>query len=300
MSRDRLGEFRAEAQNRDDDYRQASPQAMEMGAVSSHGGPTGFQDMVREVEQDIEAIQQQVEQVDRLNQRTLQAVGDDQISRCRQERDQVSGQIDQLIRQAQGRLEQVTGENQRLPPADPDTAARKGRTAALTRRFQDVIERYRELEDVYWKKSRERLKRQYKVAKPLATDDEIEQALDDERAGQIFTESLLNTSRMGDARRVMRDVETRQQEMRQIEKKALELNALFIRLNEIVNAQQEVIDNIEVQVGNTVADTAAANEQVEKAISIRKRTRKKLWILLIVVILIIVAIVLAVVLSVKK
>ncbi|KAJ1992928.1 hypothetical protein H4R33_000865 [Dimargaris cristalligena] len=298
MSRDRLGEFRAEAQPGDGYY--PAPASLEMGNLNPAGSdPSGFHEQIRGIEQELEAIQQQVDQVDRLNQRTLQAVGEDQSNRCRQERDQVSTEIDQLIRRAQGGLEELTTENQRLPVGAPDTAARKGRTAAVTRRFQEVIERYRELEDVYWNKSRDRLKRQYKVAKPLATDEEIEQALDDERAGQVFTQSLLSSTRVGDARRVMREVETRQLEMRQIEKKALELNALFVRLNEMVHAQQEVIDNIEVQVGNTVTDTAAANEQVEKAISIRKRTRKKLWILTIIVILIIIAIVLAVVFSVK-
>ncbi|KAJ1980682.1 hypothetical protein H4R34_002360, partial [Dimargaris verticillata] len=77
-------------------------------------------------------------------------------------------------------------------------------------------------------------------------------------------------------------------------KKALELNALFIRLNEIVNAQQETIDNIEVGVNNTVADTRVANEQVDTAIKIRRRTRKKLWCLLVLIILIIIAVALGV------
>ncbi|KAJ1969424.1 hypothetical protein IWQ62_000630 [Dispira parvispora] len=286
MSRDRLGEFRAGAQQPGH-----GGTGYEMNAMTPGGGNLAdFHQESRQVELLIQQVAQKVDQIDRLNQRTLQAVGEEQTNRCRQERDQLSGEIDQQIKQVQGTLQQLMAQTQSLPPSSPDASSRKGRATALTRQFQESISNYQQIENTYWQKSRDRLKRQYKVAKPTAGDEEIEQALDDERAGQIFTQSLLTSSRMGEARRVLREVESRQQEMRQIEKKALELNALFIQLNEIVNTQQEVIDKIEVQVNDTVADTMAANEQVEKAVSIRKRTRKKLWILTAVVIILLIAI----------
>ncbi|KAJ1975304.1 hypothetical protein H4R35_003205 [Dimargaris xerosporica] len=218
-------------------------------------------------------------------------------NRCREERDQLGAEIDESFRHAKGLLEQLTSQNQRLPPNSPDTNARKGRTAAVTRQFQEVVERYREIEDSYWNKSRDRLKRQYKVAKPLATEEEIDQALDDERAGQVFTQSLLTSTRVGDARRVLREVETRQQEMRQIEKKALELNALFIRLNEIVNAQQETVDNIEINIQKITADVRDTNRQTEEAINIRRKTRTKLWVLLGIGALIVVVVVVVIVIT---
>ncbi|KAJ1969425.1 hypothetical protein IWQ62_000631 [Dispira parvispora] len=274
------------------------PQQYEMNTLNPDGSILTFHQETLHVERLIEVVNQKVQNIDRLNQRTLQAVGEEQIKRCQSERDHESEQIDQELRMAQQALEKVTAENQQLPTTNSEAQSRRGKTTALTRKLQETIAHYQDVENAYLLKSRDRLRRQYKVARPLAADDEVEQALDDERAGQIFTQSLLTTNRMGDARRVVYEVESRQQEMRTVEKKVLELNALFIRLNEMLNAQQEVMDNIDVHVDETLADTTAANQQVEEAITIRKRTRKKLWIVAIIVLLIIIAIVLAVTLSV--
>ncbi|KAJ1661037.1 hypothetical protein IWQ61_000129 [Dispira simplex] len=275
------------------------PQQYEMNTLNnSDGSLFMFHQETLHVERLIDLVSQKLDNIDKLNQRTLQAVGEEQIKRCQSERDHQSEEIDQDIQTTQQALEKVTNENQQLPATSSEAQSRRGKATALTRKFQEVIAHYQDVENAYLLKSRDRLRRQYKVARPLASDDEIEQAMDEERAGQVFTQSLLMTNRMGDARRVVYEVESRQQEMRTVEKKVLELNALFIRLNEMLHAQQEVMDNIDVHVNETLADTTAANQQVGEAITSRKRIRKKLWIVLIIIILIIIAVVLAVTLSV--
>ncbi|KAJ1981128.1 hypothetical protein H4R33_005312 [Dimargaris cristalligena] len=286
MSRDRLGEFKVTTPH-------SAVVAVDHSA-SSNSQAIFYEEVIR-IEKQIEELQSQIDAIDQQNQRSLQAVGEDQINRSRQESDALTAEVDQHIRTLQKALE-VLGESNRNVLGPPEQAARRGRTAALTRQFQTAVEHYRDAEDRHWSKSRERLERQYKVAKPTATTEEVQAALDDERAGQIFTQSLLSSTRIGEARRVMKEVETRQREMRQIEKKALELNALFIRLNEMATTQQEMFDTIEVQVQETVKETEAANHEVTQAIEIRKRTRQKMWILtgVVLVVIAIIAIVVAV------
>ncbi|KAJ1926282.1 hypothetical protein IWQ60_003938 [Tieghemiomyces parasiticus] len=284
MSRDRLQELQSEARGQDHQSMPMIPQPSELDPSSQF-----YQD-VRNVEQEIDTLRYHIETLSRANQRSLQAVGDAQTQRILTEVENIQTDLTTKINSIKQMLEHLTAQNQHLPHSHPDSAARRGRTTALTRTFQDTIEHYRDVDHTHWSKTRDRLIRQYRIAKPTATEDEINSAVDDERAGQIFTESILASTRMSDARRVLRSVESRQREMRQIEKKALELNALFVRLNEIVNAQQEVIDTVEIQVNETVKETEAANVQVTKAIEIRKSSRKKLWIISIIVLLVLIGI----------
>ncbi|KAJ1970948.1 hypothetical protein H4R34_005898, partial [Dimargaris verticillata] len=86
MSRDRLNEFRADVQ-RANGPGYSNPNEMEMGSMKNDSNLAGFYEEVRQVEYHIGSTQQKVDQIDRLNQRTLQAVGEDQTNRCREERD---------------------------------------------------------------------------------------------------------------------------------------------------------------------------------------------------------------------
>ncbi|KAJ2786865.1 Syntaxin-3 [Coemansia interrupta] len=76
------------------------------------------------------------------------------------------------------------------------------------------------------------------------------------------------------------------------------LNRMFIDMQEIVAEQQDVLDNIEQAVDNTLDHTTQANEQVKRATWLRIKIRRKKWWLLFLLLILIIAIALSVALPV--
>ncbi|KAG5653974.1 hypothetical protein H0H81_008842 [Sphagnurus paluster] len=109
----------------------------------------------------------------------------------------------------------------------PDVQMRKNRASFVRAKFLEAIQNYQRVEQDYRAKSRQRIERQLKVVKPDATPEEIEVAT--EGGGQqIFAEALSSSSRYGESRSVLRDVQDRQQELRKMEETLAELAQLFI------------------------------------------------------------------------
>ncbi|KAI7820083.1 t-SNARE [Kickxella alabastrina] len=172
--------------------------------------------------------------------------------------------------------------------------ARSSRQQALTKRFADQISRYRQMEYDSSKRQRVQLERQYKIVRPDATEEEVRDAVDNENANQVFSQAVINTNRANKAREVLKDVESRRQQIRNIEQSISQLAEMFVEVNEMVNQQQQKFDNIEAAVEDAHVNIDKGNVETKQAIVHTKSSRKlKWWILFIVIIiLVIIAVVL--------
>ena len=89
----------------------------------------------------------------------------------------------------------------------------------------------------------------------------------------------------------------REDEIRQIEQSVGELNELFRDVAHIVREQGDVLDTIDVNVENTLADTRGADVELRSASRYQKAARNKACCLLLVLAIVLVIVVLAVVLN---
>lgn len=103
-----------------------------------------------------------------------------------------------------------------------DKVANQQQQKALARKLMEVAKEYQSLQQSAKKGYKENLKRQYKIAKPYASDAEIEQVVESGQAGSVFQQELLS-SRVNEQRRVLQDVQNRQQDLEKIEKSIVEL-----------------------------------------------------------------------------
>jgi syntaxin 1B/2/3 len=60
---------------------------------------------------------------------------------------------------------------------------RKPRTLTLSRQFQDAITRFQNVQHQNGQKSKENVARQYRIANPAATDEEIRRLVDEDQGG---------------------------------------------------------------------------------------------------------------------
>ncbi|PWW78692.1 t-SNARE [Tuber magnatum] len=86
----------------------------------------------------------------------------------------------------------------------------------------------------------------------------------------------------------------REEEIRGIEQGITELNEIFRDLGTMVNQQGEMIDDIEVYVGNTATSTKAADQELTQAARYQKGARNKACCLLLILSIILTVVLLAI------
>ena len=89
----------------------------------------------------------------------------------------------------------------------------------------------------------------------------------------------------------------REGEIRQIEQSVGELNELFRDVAHIVREQGDVLDVIDVNVGNTLDDTRGADVELRSASRYQKAARSKACCLLLILAIVLIIVILAVVLG---
>lgn len=152
----------------------------------------------------------------------------------------------------------------------------------IERRLKDVSGQYQNIESDFRRALRENMERQYRIVRPDATPEEVEQHIENPDT-QVFAQALMQGNRMGNAQNVRQAVTARHEAIQKIESQMIELSQLFQQMNELVEEQEVAVANIEQKAEEVVEDMGKGNEQIEVAItSAKARNRKKWWCLLIV------------------
>jgi len=286
MSRDRLAELRG-----DSNKLNTRPTDIEMGQIGVPNMDSFFQE-VEYLQSEIQKIYERVRSIEDFHGRSLNILDEQQASRNNQQLDRVVEETKTIINGVKTRIKAIDLMNQKLPAASGDTQIRRTQHSALTKKFIDAVGHFQNVEREYRQKYRQKMEKQYRIANPQATEQEIQNAVNDESAGQVFAQQVMQTSRTGEAKKVLREVQERHEDIKKIEKTILELNALFQEMSLLVNNQQTIIDNIEQHVEGIVDHVDEAGKQLDTAIQHRRSSRAKLWCICFCVVLIIIAIVL--------
>ncbi|KAJ2664143.1 hypothetical protein IWW48_000912 [Coemansia sp. RSA 1200] len=195
-----------------------------------------------------------------------------------------------LVVRLKNELDAVERMNRTTQLSPSEEATRRSRHSVLARKLMGVIDKYRILE-------RESQKR-YRALRPNATDEEVAEAATNEASRSVFAMDVMSSYQSKVARRMLRDVENRDQDIREISNTIELLNGMFVEIQDLVYQQQDVLDNIEQAVESTHENVQEGNKMVDRAKWYRIKTRKKMWCFIFLVILIIIGIALGIALPV--
>ncbi|KAJ1957820.1 hypothetical protein EC988_000637 [Linderina pennispora] len=276
---------------------QPSSQFASTGGISD----TDFFGMIDSITGQMAEVDRRISDIAQLHEQALNATSEQRHAQVSRDRDQLVADTNAVITDIKRSLQTV---DRVLQQSDPSVSksqkvARTSRQQGLARKFSEQLQRYRQMEHQYSQRNKERLERQYRIARPDATDAEIADAIESDQAGQVFAQSIMQTSRVGEARRVLRDVEERQADIQKIERTIEELAQMFLEVAEMAERQQEMLDTIDNAVEETHGHVEMAKTEVDTAIDRRIKSRRRLRIILALVTLIIAIIVVIVVLKVK-
>ena len=107
----------------------------------------------------------------------------------------------------------------------------------------------------------------------MADADEVDELIESGQSEQMFQNAILEAGR-GHIEDTLLEIAERREAVKEIEKKLLELYQIFIDLSALVEAQGEVLDNIEVQVAKSVDYVASGTAALSKAKEYQNKGRK--------------------------
>jgi syntaxin 1B/2/3 len=149
--------------------------------------------------------------------------------------DQAQDETNLFLEDARNRLQALALQTKSNP--GKDARVRKAKQSALAKNVMKSAEQYQKIQSKYRKEYRKRMEREIRIARPDATPQDIERALDS-RSGPIFAQEMLS-SKVQDQRRVLKEVQGRHEELKRIETSIDELVNIFQEMQLLIEVSQD-------------------------------------------------------------
>lgn len=160
----------------------------------------------------------------------------------------------------------------------------------LAKKFIDGLTKYQTIQQQYQRAQQERVKRQYLIVNPNATQEELEAVADDQHAGPVFAQQLLSSQRYGAVRNQLDSVQQRHDEIVKLAQSIEQLHQLFMDMQTMIEAQDAYVMQVSNHINETAASTRKAADEMRVAVKHKKTSikRKRLMILCCVILLLVI------------
>eukprot|EP01118_Nematostelium_gracile_P009538 TRINITY_DN3232_c0_g2_i1.p1 TRINITY_DN3232_c0_g2~~TRINITY_DN3232_c0_g2_i1.p1 ORF type:complete len:295 (-),score=100.24 TRINITY_DN3232_c0_g2_i1:29-913(-) len=258
--------------------------------------PTGDNEFMRQFFDDVNSIQEGMSSIRRnlllIEEKYAQSLGAmdlDKGAKSSEELEELITRTNLESQDVRNKLKDLEESKKKSKEGAANAKIRANMQGALTKKFLDLMQEYQELQTKYKNKFRERVAVQYKMVKPDATAEEIDEAIDSGDT-QIFAKAILDTERKNQAKNALAYIENKSNDIKRLEQSIMELHNLFLDMAILVEAQGELIDQIEYNVTTAVTNTTEAVKNLQGANKYQKKSRKKLFILMCIVVVVIIVV----------
>ncbi|KAL0888341.1 hypothetical protein Bca101_012324 [Brassica carinata] len=207
-------------------------------------------------------------------------------------------EVGSIARFIKGKLEELDRENlanRQKPGCGKGSGVDRSRTAttlSLKKKFKDKMAEFQVLRENIQQEYRDVVDRRiFTVTGQRADEDTIDELIETGNSEQIFQKAIQEQGR-GQVMDTLAEIQERHDAVRDLEKKLLDLQQIFMDMAVLVDAQGEMLDNIESQVSNAVDHVQSGNTALQRAKSLQKNSRK--WMCVAIIILLIVVAVIVV------
>ena len=244
------------------------------GGFSTQGDPNAILNECRDIDRGIDTVEQNLEQLRMLQQRTLEDADSSASSANNRRLDALSSDTMALYRDLTERV--------RMVKSNPESRSAKNnpQVSRVDRRLKSAIQQYQQVESQFRKRTQDQMARQYRIVRPDASEDEVRAAVEDTTGGQVFSQALMQSDRQGRARAALSAVQDRHAALVKIEQQMVELAQLFQDMDTLVVQQEAAVMQIEAKGEEVVENLDKGNEEMGIAVNTARKTRKKKWICL--------------------
>lgn len=172
--------------------------------------------------------------------------------------------------------------------------SRTATTLALKKKLKDKMAEFQTLRETIHQEYRDVVERRvFTVTGARADEETIERLIETGDSEQIFQKAIQEQGR-GQIMDTLAEIQERHDAVRDLEKKLLDLQQIFMDMAVLVDAQGELLDNIETQVSSAVDHVQQGNTALQKAKKLQKNSRKWMCIAILILLIIVAIIVVAV------
>jgi t-SNARE complex subunit (syntaxin) len=209
----------------------------------------------------------------------------------------ISGDLDRLIqentklclsiKQDIEFLESEVEKSKQEEPDEPETRIKDITFRALKGKFADVLKESQNTQIQYKTAVKTKIARQAKIIDPTLTPEQVEAVCNDpEGAGRLLENKMLGTGHMKLKNAVM-DIQDKYKDIQKLERSVQIVHQMFVDLQIMVQAQGEMLDNIELNIQGAKDYMKKAVVSLDKAKKSHQIYRKYKCCLLITLLVII-------------
>ncbi|KAL2644130.1 hypothetical protein R1flu_011717 [Riccia fluitans] len=189
-------------------------------------------------------------------------------------------EVSRVTRQIKGKLEALDRanlENRKKPNCGPGSSTdrtRMGVTSSLKVKLKELMTNFMALRQKINEEYRQVVERRvYTVTGQQADEEVIDQLIETGNSEQIFQKAIQAQGR-GQILDTIAEIQERHDAVKDIERKLLELNQIFMDMAVLVEAQGELLNNIETNVGQAQGYVERATTSLFRAKKLQRNKRK--------------------------
>lgn len=245
---------------------------------------TDFFEDVGQIKAWMSSIRKNIGAIEEVYGHFITAVTSDQTKESSAELDVLIDETNDLTHKVRDALQEMQAENAKSSGSS-EARIRNNMHNTLTVKFLDLVTSYQEAQRKYKDKHNEKVRRQIKIVNPDATEEMIQQAIES-GSKDIFASQLVDNRYKKEAEEALKYVQSKHKEIQKLESSINELHQLFVDMAILVEAQGELINQIEKNVESAANYTRQGVKQLEQANKYQKKSRKKMCCLLICLLLV--------------
>ncbi|KAL1821734.1 syntaxin-132 isoform X1 [Daucus carota subsp. sativus] len=283
---------------------------IEMGtrlpASNSDMGMEAFNTQVHEVDKLVDKVAGLLQKLKDANEESKSVTKASSMKAIRKRMEKDVDEVGKIARNVKAKIEALNKENlanRKNPGCGKGTGVDRSRTNmtnALTKKFRDLMTEFQTLRQRIDDEYREVVERRVVTVTGTRPDEEtISHLIETGNSEQIFQNAMQEMGR-GQVLNTVQEIQERHDAVREIEKKLLDLHQIYLDMAVLVQAQGDLLDNIETQVSNAVDHVQSGTTALKKAKSLQKNSRKWMCIAIIILLIIITIIVVGVLKPWKK
>lgn len=271
-----------------DKYRSPSERDIELGIpIKSNKSDHVMDDFfkqVKEVDDFMEKLTKSLMKLQEANEETKSVTKASAMRAIRKRMHKEMDEVGKIARSVKMKIEEIDLDNlanRKKPGCEKGTAVDRSRmsmTVSLKRKLKDCLNDFQNLRKNIQDEYREVVERRvFTVTGTMPTEETIDRLIETGDSEQIFQKAINEMGR-GQVMDTLEEIQERHDAVSEIESKLLELQKVFSDMAILVEAQEELLDNIETQVANAVNHVQSGTEALQVAKSLQKKSRKCMMI----------------------
>nr|XP_023875999.1 syntaxin-132-like isoform X2 [Quercus suber]POE81760.1 hypothetical protein CFP56_19960 [Quercus suber] len=263
-------------------------------------GMGAFNKQIQETEKQVEKLSGLLKQLKDANEESKAVTKASAMKAIKMRMEKDIDEVGKIARNVKGKLEAISKDNisnRQKPGCEKGTGvdrARMNMTNALMKKFKELMIEFQTLRQRIQDEYREVVERRVMTVTGTRPDDEtIDHLIETGNSEQIFQKAMQEAGR-GQVLNTVEEIQERHDVVKEIEKKLLDLHQIYLDMAVLVEAQGEILDNIENQVTNAVDHVKSGTDALQSAKTLQRKSRKCMMIAIILLLVIAIIIVLSI------